>query len=35
MQAEIAKLGKLQAERNRQPFVSGADVLLVFDTESF
>ncbi|MGD0223100.1 MAG: beta-galactosidase [Terriglobia bacterium] len=35
MQAEIVQLGKLQADRNRQPFTSGADVLLVFDTESF
>ncbi|MGO8792935.1 MAG: beta-galactosidase [Terriglobia bacterium] len=35
MQAEIVKLGKVQAERNSPPFVSGADVLLVFDTESF
>lgn len=35
MQAEIANLEKLQAERYRRPFVSGADVLLVFDTESF
>ncbi|MGO8814158.1 MAG: hypothetical protein ACLQVG_05735 [Terriglobia bacterium] len=35
MQAEIVQLGKLQADRNRRPFASGADVLLVFDTESF
>jgi hypothetical protein len=35
LQAEIAKLTKLQAERGRRPFASGADVLLVFDTESF
>jgi hypothetical protein len=35
MQAEIAKLQKLQAARYRRPFASGADVLLVFDTESF
>ncbi len=35
MQAEIVKLEKLQAERYRRPFASGADVLLVFDTESF
>ena len=35
MQEEIAKLGKLQADRYRRPFASGADVLLVFDTESF
>ncbi|MGD0128739.1 MAG: hypothetical protein ABSF46_25580 [Terriglobia bacterium] len=35
MQAEIAQLMKLQAERYRRPFASGADVLLVFDTESF
>jgi beta-galactosidase len=35
LQAEIAKLTKLQAERYRRPFASVADVLLVFDTESF
>jgi len=31
----IAGLTELQAERFRRPYVSGADVLLVFDTESF
>jgi hypothetical protein len=35
LQAEIAKITKLQAERFRRPYTSGADVLLVFDTESF
>jgi hypothetical protein len=35
MQAEISKLTKLQTERYRRPPASAADVLLVFDTESF
>ena len=35
LQAEITKLQKLQTERYRRPYVSAADVLLVFDTESF
>jgi len=35
LQEEITKLQKLQAGRFRRPFKSAADVLLVFDTESF